>query len=204
MKPFMDNNFLLDSETARILYHHYASEMPIIDYHCHVNPKEIAENKKYKNITEIWLGADHYKWRAMRSCGLPERVITGDADDYEKFEAFASALPSLIGNPLYHWSHLELKRYFGYVGIAAYALFVLYFVFLIVRRLFKNFKTAFTADNFILLIVFVLLIGIAQYSGAVLRRPNVSFYLSLVLGLLHYQTVVRPINRNDSWRGEWI
>ena len=113
----MDDNFLLDSETARILYHHYASEMPIIDYHCHVNPKEIAENKKYKNITEIWLGADHYKWRAMRSCGLPERVITGDADDYEKFEAFACALPSLIGNPLYHWSHLELKRYFGYEGI---------------------------------------------------------------------------------------
>ena len=117
MKPFMDNNFLLDSEPARILYHHYAAEMPIIDYHCHVNPKEIAENKKYKNITEIWLGADHYKWRAMRSCGLPERVITGDADDYEKFEAFATALPSLIGNPLYHWSHLELKRYFGYEGV---------------------------------------------------------------------------------------
>ena len=94
--------------------------------------------------------------------------------------------------------------YFGYVGIAAYSAFILYFAFLIIRRLFKDFKSAFTADNFILLICFVLLIGIAQYSGAVLRRPNVSFYLSLVLGLLHYQTVVRPINRNDSWRGEWI
>lgn len=117
MKKFMTEDFLLDTEIAKTLYHYYAAEMPIIDYHCHVNPKEIAEDKKYKNITEIWLGADHYKWRAMRSCGLPERVITGDASDYEKFEAFATALPSLIGNPLYHWSHLELKRYFGYDGV---------------------------------------------------------------------------------------
>jgi glucuronate isomerase len=117
MKPFMDKDFLLDNDVAKMLYHHYAAEMPIIDYHCHVNPKDIAENKKYKNITEVWLGGDHYKWRAMRSCGLPERVITGDATDYEKFEAFATAMPSLIGNPLYHWSHLELKRYFGYEGI---------------------------------------------------------------------------------------
>ena len=117
MKPFMDKDFLLDNDVAKMLYHHYAAEMPIIDYHCHVNPKDIAENKKYKNITEVWLGGDHYKWRAMRSCGLPERVITGDASDYEKFEAFATAMPSLIGNPLYHWSHLELKRYFGYEGI---------------------------------------------------------------------------------------
>ncbi len=117
MKPFMDDNFLLDNEVAKTLYHHYAAEMPIIDYHCHVNPKDIAENRKYKNITEVWLGGDHYKWRAMRSCGLPERVITGDATDYEKFEAFATAMPSLIGNPLYHWSHLELQRYFDYNGI---------------------------------------------------------------------------------------
>ena len=94
--------------------------------------------------------------------------------------------------------------YFGYVGIAAYAAFVLYFVYLIIRRLFKNFKTAFTADNFILLICFVLLIGIAQYSGAVLRRPNVSFYLSVVMGLIHYQTVRKPAARSHSWRGEWI
>ena len=117
MKPFMDEDFLLDSDVAKVLYHNYAAEMPIIDYHCHVNPKEIAEDRKYENITEIWLGGDHYKWRAMRCFGLPERVITGDASDYEKFEAFASVLPSLIGNPLYHWSHLELKRYFGYDGI---------------------------------------------------------------------------------------
>ena len=117
MKPFMDKDFLLDNDVAKMLYHHYAEEMPIIDYHCHVNPKDIAENRKYKNITEVWLGGDHYKWRAMRSCGLPERVITGDATDYEKFEAFATAMPSLIGNPLYHWSHLELKRYFGYEGV---------------------------------------------------------------------------------------
>lgn len=117
MKPFMDEDFLLDSDMARVLYHNYAAEMPIVDYHCHVSPKEIAEDRKYENITEIWLGGDHYKWRAMRCFGLPERVITGDASDYEKFEAFASVLPSLIGNPLYHWSHLELKRYFGYDGI---------------------------------------------------------------------------------------
>ncbi len=94
--------------------------------------------------------------------------------------------------------------YFGYVGIAAYAAFILYFVFLIIRRLFKNFKTAFTADNFILLITFVLLIGIAQYSGAVLRRPNVSFYLSVVMGLIYYQAVRKPADRSGSWRGEWI
>ena len=117
MKPFMDEDFLLDSDVAKVLYHNYAAEMPIIDYHCHVSPKEIAEDRKYENITEIWLGGDHYKWRAMRCFGLPERVITGDASDYEKFEAFSSVLPSLIGNPLYHWSHLELKRYFGYDGI---------------------------------------------------------------------------------------
>ena len=117
MKPFMDEDFLLDSDMARVLYHNYAAEMPIVDYHCHVSPKEIAEDRKYENITEIWLGGDHYKWRAMRCFGLPERVITGDASDYEKFEAFASVLPSLIGNPLYHWSHLEQKRYFGYDGI---------------------------------------------------------------------------------------
>ncbi len=117
MKPFMDDDFLLDGDVAKLLYHHYAEQMPIIDYHCHVSPKEIAENRKYENITQIWLGGDHYKWRAMRCFGLPERVITGDASDYEKFAAYASVLPAMIGNPLYHWSHLELKRYFGYDGI---------------------------------------------------------------------------------------
>lgn len=117
MKPFMDDDFLLDGDVAKLLYHHYAEQMPIIDYHCHVSPKEIAENRKYENITQIWLGGDHYKWRAMRCFGLPERVITGDASDYEKFAAYASVLPAMIGNPLYHWSHLELKRYFGYDGV---------------------------------------------------------------------------------------
>ncbi|MBQ0126274.1 MAG: glucuronate isomerase [Clostridiales bacterium] len=117
MKEFMDDNFLLESDIAELLYHNYAKDMPIIDYHCHVSPAEIADDHKYKNITEVWLGGDHYKWRAMRSCGFPERVITGNATDYEKFEAFCAAMPNLIGNPLYHWSHLELKRYFGYDGI---------------------------------------------------------------------------------------
>jgi len=116
MKQFLCENFLLKTETARALYHNYAEKLPIIDYHCHVNPREIAEDKKYANITEIWLGGDHYKWRAIRSAGIDEKYITGDASDYEKFRAFASIMPKLIGNPLYHWSHLELKRYFGYEG----------------------------------------------------------------------------------------
>ena len=112
-KKFMDDNFLLSTDTAVTLYHDYAKEMPICDYHCHLNPKEIAEDKRYKNITEIWLGGDHYKWRTMRSFGIEEKYITGDASDYEKFEAFAKVMPYLIGNPMYHWSHLELQRYFG-------------------------------------------------------------------------------------------
>lgn len=112
MEKFMDDNFLLSTDTAVTLYHDYAKEMPICDYHCHLNPKEIAEDKRYKNITEIWLGGDHYKWRTMRSFGIEEKYITGDATDYEKFEAFAKVMPYLIGNPMYHWSHLELKRYF--------------------------------------------------------------------------------------------
>ena len=113
MKKFMDDNFLLSTDTAITLYHDFAKEMPICDYHCHLNPKEIAEDKRYKNITEIWLGGDHYKWRTMRSFGIEEKYITGDATDYEKFEAFAKVMPYLIGNPMYHWSHLELQRYFG-------------------------------------------------------------------------------------------
>jgi len=117
MKRFMDESFLLKTETAKLLYDNYASKLPIIDYHCHISPKEMAENKSYRNITELWLGGDHYKWRAIRSCGVPEKYITGDASDYEKFKAFATVMPKLIGNPLYHWSHLELKRYFGYNGI---------------------------------------------------------------------------------------
>ncbi len=116
MKPFMGKNFLLTNDTAKLLYHHYAAKLPIIDYHCHVSPKEIAEDKHYANITELWLGGDHYKWRALRSCGVPEKYITGNASDYEKFRAYATVMPRLIGNPLYHWSHLELQRYFGFDG----------------------------------------------------------------------------------------
>ena len=113
MKRFMDENFLLDTQTAARLYHEYAEKLPIIDYHCHLSPAEIAENKKFSNITELWLYADHYKWRAMRSCGVDEKYITGDGSDYEKFREFCRIVPLLIGNPIYHWSHLELKRYFG-------------------------------------------------------------------------------------------
>lgn len=116
MKRFMGKDFLLGTETAKQLYHTYAEQLPIIDYHCHVSPREIAENRRFSNITEVWLGGDHYKWRAMRSCGVDEKYITGDASDYEKFRAFAACMPRLIGNPLYHWSHLELQRYFGYTG----------------------------------------------------------------------------------------
>ncbi|MBQ4290370.1 MAG: glucuronate isomerase, partial [Clostridia bacterium] len=117
MKTFLDEDFLLKTDTAKILYHTYAENLPIIDYHCHVSPKEIAEDKRYSTITELWLGGDHYKWRAMRSNGVDESEITGGASDYEKFRAWARTMPKLIGNPLYHWTHLELKTYFGYEGI---------------------------------------------------------------------------------------
>lgn len=113
MKNFMDDNFLLMNETAEKLYHEYAKDMPIFDYHCHLNPAEIAENKSYRNITEIWLGGDHYKWRAMRSNGVTEDYITGDRPDKEKFMKWAETIVNCIGNPLYHWTHLELRRFFG-------------------------------------------------------------------------------------------
>jgi len=113
MKKFMDENFLLSNDTSINLYHNYAKDMAIIDYHCHLNPKEIYENKRFKNITEAWLYGDHYKWRAMRSNGIDEKYITGDGSDYEKFMAFARTMPMAIGNPLYHWTHLELQRFFG-------------------------------------------------------------------------------------------
>jgi len=116
MKAFMDKDFLLDNEIAELLYHNYAEKMPIIDYHCHINPREIAEDRQFNNITEVWLGEDHYKWRLMRSNGVDEKYITGDASDYEKFKMWASTLERAIGNPLYHWSHLELRQYFGYTG----------------------------------------------------------------------------------------
>lgn len=116
MKAFMDENFLLDTECARELYHNFAKTMPILDYHCHINPKEIAEDRRFRNMTELWLGGDHYKWRQMRSNGVEEYYITGSAPDRDKFQKWAETLEKLIGNPLYHWSHLELKRYFGYEG----------------------------------------------------------------------------------------
>ncbi len=108
----MDENFLLQNDTAVNLYHTYAKDMPIMDYHCHLSPQEIWEDKEFKNITEVWLGGDHYKWRAMRLNGIPEKNITGDGSDYDKFVAYAQTLSRCIGNPLYHWTHLELQRYF--------------------------------------------------------------------------------------------
>ena len=109
-------DFLLKTKTAKRLYN-VAKDMPIIDYHCHIDPREIAENRKFDNITQVWLGGDHYKWRLMRSNGVDENEITGDAGDYTKFLRFAEMLPKAIGNPMYHWCHLELKRYFGFDGI---------------------------------------------------------------------------------------
>lgn len=117
MKPFMDENFLLSTETAQELYHEFAEKMPVLDYHCHINPQEIAEDRKFDTITQVWLGGDHYKWRQMRSNGVDEYCITGDAPDREKFQKWAETLEKAIGNPLYHWSHLELQRFFGYHGV---------------------------------------------------------------------------------------
>lgn len=113
----MDENFLLSTETAQELYHEYAEKMPVLDYHCHINPQEIAEDRKFDNITQVWLGGDHYKWRQMRSNGVDEYYVTGDAPDREKFQKWAETLEKAIGNPLYHWSHLELQRFFGYHGV---------------------------------------------------------------------------------------
>ena len=106
MREFMCDDFLLMTDTAKTLYHNYAKNMPIYDFHCHLSPKEIYENKKYKNITEVWLGGDHYKWRAMRSNGVDERYITGDADDKEKFMKWAETIDECYGNPLFHWTCL--------------------------------------------------------------------------------------------------
>ena len=112
-QPFMDENFLLRTKTARTLYHETAEQLPIIDYHCHLSPREIAQNIRFENITRLMLGGDHYKWRAMLSWGVDEQLIRGDGDDKEKFIAYADALSHAIGNPLYHWTHLELQRVFG-------------------------------------------------------------------------------------------
>jgi len=113
MKKFMDEDFLLQTETAKTLYHKHAEKMPIFDYHCHISPKEIAEDKSFKTLTEIWLYGDHYKWRAMRSNGVDEKYCTGDASDWEKFEKWAETVPNTLRNPLYTWTHLELRRFFG-------------------------------------------------------------------------------------------
>jgi glucuronate isomerase len=110
---FIHKNFLLETKTASKLYHTYAESLPIIDYHCHISPKEVAQNRKFDNMTQIWLAGDHYKWRAMRTCGVDERFITGNASDWEKFEMWARTVPKTLRNPLYHWTHLELQRPFG-------------------------------------------------------------------------------------------
>lgn len=113
MKAFMDENFLLQNKTAEELYHQYAKDMPIIDYHCHLPPHEIGNDHQFANITKIWLDGDHYKWRAMRALGVDEKYCTGDASDYEKFEKWAYTVPYTLRNPLYHWTHMELRRPFG-------------------------------------------------------------------------------------------
>jgi len=113
MKPFMDDDFLLQTETAKRLYHDYAEAMPIFDYHCHISPQEIAEDRRFNNLAEIWLHGDHYKWRAMRANGVDEKYCTGDAGDWEKFEKWAETAPYTMRNPLYHWTHLELRKPFG-------------------------------------------------------------------------------------------
>ena len=122
MKAFMDENFLLQTETAKRIYHTYAKNLPLVDYHCHLNPREIYEDRKFDNLAQVWLGGrqadgsyfgDHYKWRVMRSNGISEDYITGDKPDYERFLKFAESLEMAIGNPMYHWCHLELQRFFG-------------------------------------------------------------------------------------------
>ena len=113
MNHYSDDRFLLSGETARRLYHTYAEQLPIIDYHCHLSPEEIWEDRQFENLGQVWLGGDHYKWRAMRLAGVPERLITGDADDYEKFEAFAGVCERMCGAPVHHWAQMELHTYFG-------------------------------------------------------------------------------------------
>jgi len=110
---FIHDEFLLETATARRLFHTYAERQPIIDYHCHLPPKDVAEDRRFADLFEIWLEGDHYKWRAMRASGVPERFCTGDAAPYDKFLAWAKTVPQTLRNPLYHWTHLELKRYFG-------------------------------------------------------------------------------------------
>ncbi len=117
MRPFMDKDFLLNTPTAVRLFHEFSKDCPIIDYHCHISPREIYEDLHYESITQVWLGGDHYKWRLMRCAGVEEKYITGDASTHDKFIKWAEVLGKAVGNPLYHWSHLELRRFFGYEGI---------------------------------------------------------------------------------------
>ncbi|MCC8182823.1 MAG: glucuronate isomerase [Clostridiales bacterium] len=116
MKPFLDKDFLLETPTAQHLYHDYVEGLPLVDYHCHISPKEIYEDRRFDNLAEVWLGGDHYKWRVMRSNGISEDYITGDKPAFERFQKFAESLELCIGNPMYHWCHLELKNYFGFEG----------------------------------------------------------------------------------------
>ena len=117
MKEILNEDFLLETETAKILYHDYAEKMPIFDFHCHLSCREIYEDKKFRSITEAWLGGDHYKWRLLREYGVDESYITGDKSDKEKFKKYAEVMPYTIGNPIYHWTHLELRRFFGIYDI---------------------------------------------------------------------------------------
>ena len=113
MEKFINDDFLLESKYAQELYHNYAENLPLIDFHCHLDPAEISQDKKWDNISQVWLGGDHYKWRTMRSNGIEEKYITGDASDREKFQKFAETIPYMLRNPMYHWCHLELARFFG-------------------------------------------------------------------------------------------
>lgn len=117
MATFMTEDFLLKNDIARTLYHKYAAPMPIYDFHCHLSPQEIADDRRFDNLGQIWLEGDHYKWRALRSAGVDESLITGkETSDYEKYMAWANTVPKTLGNPLYHWTHLELRRPFGITG----------------------------------------------------------------------------------------
>src|SRR5665811_156533 len=113
MNGFLTEDFLLSNDVARRLYRQFAAQQPILDYHCHLSPRDIAENRQFANLFEIWIEGDHYKWRAMRANGVPEKYITGDAPPYDKFLAWSRTVPYTLRNPLYHWTHLELQRYFG-------------------------------------------------------------------------------------------
>ncbi|MGB8492035.1 MAG: glucuronate isomerase, partial [Bacteroidales bacterium] len=113
MKQFINENFLLENKTAAKLYHEFSENQPIIDFHCHLSPEMIASDRKFDNLSQAWLEGDHYKWRAMRTNGIDEKYCTGDATPGQKFDKWAETVPATIGNPLYHWTHLELARYFG-------------------------------------------------------------------------------------------